>query len=234
MRLIIAAAVLAVAVGCTGGGGGDPAQAGQKTAAPKPETTQAPKVHVKEVGYGLDADMFGRLAAVAVVDNPSTARVQVLVDIAAYDRAGKVLGQESTYVAIGSQQTGAVSVGVEVGEDAVVDKVAAEVDIVDHAVDDTPGRSVTAKSVAHWGDDYSDGRVTAQLTNGYDANLRHYEVTAVCYRDGGIVGGGFTYVDVLHRAGTDRPVEVPVDITGDADPERCDLYASLDWLTSNE
>ncbi len=219
------------------GGAGDPAETTPATAKPqpKPEAESAAekgKIHVTAVGYGYSDDSWGTAEAVAIVANPTKLKAVVNVDFASYDKAGEVLGQETDTVVLAAGQTAGISTPVDVGENAQIGKVTAEVDVSESFPDDHPNSRLIASDVRYL-EDEGTAKVVGKMRSNFQQDIRDYRLTAVCYAGGKIVGGGFTYQDALHRSGAVKAVEVDSILTTTR-PDRCDLYGTVDYATTGE
>ena len=247
MKTVLTAAATIAALALAGCGSdanstadaGDPAETTPATTKPQPKTEaesaaeQEGKIRVTDVGYGYTDDSFGMAEAVAIVENPTKLKAVVNVDFAFYDKTGEVLGQETATVVLAAGQTAGISTPVDVGENAEIGKVTAEADVSESFPDDHPDSLLIASDVRYIEDEYGAAKVVGKLKSNFQQNIRDYRLTAVCYADNKIVGGGFTYQDALHRSGTTKAVEVDSILTS-TEPDRCDLYGTVDFATSGE
>jgi hypothetical protein len=75
-------------------------------------------------------------------------------------------------------------------------------------------------------------RVTGTVVNGLDRDLADVEVYAIAYNvDGHIIGGGFTFVDLV-PAGEAAAVDVAIAVSGE--PASVELFATVSGLTDIE
>jgi hypothetical protein len=239
-RLFRAALVGAVGVAVAACGGATssetaPSQAesgDQPTAAAS--TTAGSELETRKVGYGLSkrgsgADLPEYAWTVAIVRNTTDNISGINVSFAAYDAAGRVLGQSDTSApVVRARATVATGTVVEIPRGSKIAKVTATASVLSNLSqkDQNPQSRFVATDVRFQPEEYTDGNVVGEVVSQYRDTVNQVYVGAVCYDTAGkIVGGGEHYIEQI---GPGQRVAFQVDsLTVSTKPARCEAYPTL-------
>jgi hypothetical protein len=187
-------------------------------------------IEVIKVGFGTDA-----LGTVAVVvfknDSAVDGAADLTIQFGAYDASGQVLGSSSFNEAIvRSGQTMAAADDLSIPDGSKVDHVTAQIAASTWEKDPHPDAVIVGRNVKFSRDSIRIAHINGELVSHYESNLKQVIAVAVCYDAGQkIIGGGFTFVDLLPGGGS-----APASVQGSASgtPKICELYATLSVLST--
>jgi hypothetical protein len=195
------------------------------SAAPKQESSGGTgKVSVGSVGFGQD--QYGGAMGVATVSNPTANAVQISVNFAAYDKAGKVLDTQSgAYVIMRSSSEQIVAQFLSVPQKAKIARVDAQVSVDDQSKDDHPSSTMEIPKV-NLVKKYGSYSATGEIASHYQSTVSDAYVGVSCTNAAGdIVGGGDTFMDSNVVGGAKTPFSV--DLTVSQPPKKCEAAATL-------
>jgi hypothetical protein len=167
---------------------------------------------------------------VATVSNPTANGIQISVNFAAYDKAGKVLDTESGgYVVMRSSSTQIVATDLSVPQKAKIARVDAQVSVEDQAKDEHPSSTMEIPKV-DLVKKYGSYSATGEIVSHYESTVSNVYVAISCTNAAGdIVGGGYTFTDSNVVGGAQTPFSV--DLTLSQKPKNCDGSATLSNLS---
>lgn len=236
-----AALISVVACGSSGGSisqgsstkSGNSSTSGSKSPGQSASSAAPDALQVVATGFGQDSGGgFGIPVVVAVVKNPSSSRAaaNITAQFTAYGAGTTVLGTTSTSAALiraGASQTFADNLAIPQG--AKIDHVVAQVAASAFQDDPHPDAVIVGQGAQYVPDQYSP-KVNAQLVSHYTSDLKQIYAAAVCYGAGNaIVGGGFTFVDLLPGKGT---TGASISATVSSPPTSCEVSATLSNLST--
>lgn len=215
MTVIAAGSVSILLAGC-GSGSADKADTARVTGSAAPTSkapTPAGKVAVTKAGFG--ADSYGSAMAVAEVSNPTSEIVEIQVNFAAYDAAGKVLDTESggnVLVRTHGQQV--VATDLSLPDHAKIDHIDAQVTVGDSKQDDHPESKMTIASPQVRAQSYGGYTATGLIDSTYTDTVTNVYAAAMCLNAAGkIVGGGYTFLDANVVGGGKTPIKVSLTVS---------------------
>ncbi len=149
--------------------------------------------------------------------------------VTAYDEAGTVLGSNSGYVSlIFPSETVGQSESMYLPDGAKVTKVDVQINPGQPSTYVLTQNPFSFENVNYIGGSYS-SKVTGIVKNSYTDKISTVIVAVVGYdKDGKIIGGGFTFVDVIPANGQ-AAFEILVDF--DLKPDRIETYATPSGLS---
>jgi hypothetical protein len=181
-----------------------------------------PSTFQNELGWGF------------VVENPNAnlAAETTAYQVTAYAGDGSVLGVYSSFISLvlpGERLGLGGSFYVPSGTTAA----RLEFELLGRYFSETTAQPgvLAATDVGFVADQFTP-RVTGTIQNTLDRELSDIEVYAVAYNaDGGIIGGGFTFIDLI-EAGGQQPVEVTIAVG--QEPATVELFATVGSLAEIE
>jgi hypothetical protein len=193
-----------------------------------PKGAEAPMIVAK--GY---AEVKGEVGFGFVVENPSGAHAieRTRYQVAAYDEAGNVLKTDAGYLdlLLPKQKLG-MGGSLSLPEGATVARVDMQIKAGEYESAESQA-TLTTENVAFVADTFS-SKVTGIVKSRYAKDIKSVRATAVAYDESGsIIGGGFSYVDLVPANGQ-AAAEVSVTVPGK--PAKIELYAALSSLSDVE
>lgn len=193
-------------------------------ASSEPETPTGKGIVQLKAGFGQGE--YGTWAAVIFKNDSGDQGGEVSAQFTAYDKAGQVVGTgEESIVAVRAGATQAIGTSLDVPEGSKVARVQVVLSTSSFQTDPNPTSVFTGRGVRYAPDDFVGGKAQGELVSTFTSSVTNVKAQAVCFNAaGGIVGGGFTFVDLVPGG---QAIGVSVDVTTTGKPARCALYGAL-------
>lgn len=202
--------------------------------ASEPAASEAPVGKgIVQLKAGFGQGEYSTYASVIFKNDSGDQGGSVSAQFTAYDKTGQVVGTgEDSVPAVRAGATHAIGTNLDVPEGSKVARLQVVLSTSGFQTDPHPTSVFTGRGVRYASDGFGGGKAQGELVSSYTSSVTDVKAEAVCFNAAGaIVGGGFTFVDLVPGG---QAVGVSVDVTTSVKPARCAVYAAVSNLSQEK